>query len=314
MSEWAYRLLLALYPSRFRNEYGAAALALFLDRLRAERGFVPRFRLWIDVIRDTAVAVPGEYRREPLHFATSHASHGEDGATLSHDPIFYQFDPEIPRRSALINGAIVTIVVFTGLTLFMGSAAKRTPWLLGSHHPSRSHILPARTDAVAKTELDAEVKLKPMPFEPPISPYFRLILVLGALDTDHDNVISAAEIENAPAALRMLDKNQDGKLSAEECGQRFGPSAGSIDPASLRKAQLLFMRFHPVLAALDSNHDGEISASEIRNAARALRTLDLNQDGKLTEDELLPVVKPAGPEEDGEARRPSIPSVPPRIR
>lgn len=297
MSEWAYRLLLSLYPSRFRDEFGAAALALFRDRLRAERGSAQRFRLWIDMIRDTAVSVPVEYRRQPLHFAASRAAHGEDGATFSHGPDFYQFDPEIPRRSALINGGIVTIVAFTGLTLFMGSAAKRAPWLLGSHHPSRSHLLPARTDAIAKTELDAEVKLKPMPFEPPISPYFRLILVLGALDTDHDNIISAAEIENAPAALRRLDKNHDGKLSAEECGQRFGTSAASIDPASLRKARLLFMRFHPVLAALDSNHDGEISASEIRNAARTLRTLDRNHDGRLTEDELLPLVNPAGPQD-----------------
>jgi Ca2+-binding EF-hand superfamily protein len=289
MSEWVYRLLLALYPSRFREEFGAAALALFRDRLRAERGFVARLRLWIDLIRDTAVSLPVEYRREPLHFATSHAAHGEQGL------VFYQFDSEIPERSALINGALVTIVVFTGLILFMGSAAKHAPWLIGSHHPSRSHILPARTDAIAKTELDGEIKLKPMPFEPPMSPYFRLILVLGALDTDHDNVISAAEIDNAPAALRTLDKNHDGKLSAEECGQRFGTSPASMDAAFLKNAQLVFMRFHPVLAALDSNHDGEISASEIRSAPAALRSLDLNHDGKLTEDELLPLVNPKAP-------------------
>ncbi len=303
MSEWAYRVLLALYPSRFRDEYGAVALALLRDRLRAERGLVQRFRLWIDLIRDTAVSLPVEYRREPVRFATSHAADGEGGAAFCQGPRFYQCDPEIPRRSALINGAIVTIAAFAGLTMFMGSAAKHVPWLLGSHHPSRSHILPARTDAIAKTDLDGEVKLKPMPFEPPISPYFRLILVLGALDTDHDNVISAAEIDNAPAALRLLDKNHDGKLSAEECGQHFGTSTASLDAAFLRNAQLLFMKFHPVLAALDSNHDGEISASEIRNAAAALRTLDVNHDGKLTEDELLPLVNPAAPARADHARR-----------
>jgi hypothetical protein len=295
MSEWAYRVLLALYPSRFRDEYGGAAVALFRDRLHAERGFVPRFRLWIDLIRDAAVSLPVEYRRQsPVEQVT---------VTCAGGPVFYQCDSEIPRRGALINGAIVTVVVFTGLILFMGSAAKRAPWLLGSHHPSRSHILPARTDAIAKTDLDAEVKLKPMPFEPPISPYFRLILVLGALDTDHDNVISAAEIDNAPAALRTLDKNHDGKLSAEECGQRFGTSTASLDAAFVKNAQLVFMKFHPALAALDSNHDGEISASEIRNAAAALRTLDLNHDGKLTEDELLPLVNPAEPAGPGRARR-----------
>jgi hypothetical protein len=48
------------------------------------------------------------------------------------------------------------------------------------------------------------------------------------------------------------------------------------------------MRLNPVLAALDSDHDGEISADEIKNAAAALRTLDQNRDGSLTPDEVLP--------------------------
>jgi Ca2+-binding EF-hand superfamily protein len=293
MSELLYRWLLALYPSRFRDEYGAAALALFRDRLHAERGFVPRLQLWIDLIGDTLVSLPVEYRREPLSAARLPAALAQDGATFSHGPSFYQCDPEVPRRSALINGALATIAAFAGLIFFIGSAAKRAPWLIGSHHPAASHILPARTDGVPQGELDAEIKLKPKPYEPPISPYFQLILVLGALDTDHDNVISASEIENAPYALKTLDKNHDGKLSAEECGQRFGTSTASLDGAFLKDARLIFMRFHPVLAALDSNHDGEISASEIRNAAVALRTLDRNHDGKLTEEELLPAFVPA---------------------
>jgi Ca2+-binding EF-hand superfamily protein len=48
------------------------------------------------------------------------------------------------------------------------------------------------------------------------------------------------------------------------------------------------MRLHPVLAVLDADHDGEISASEILNARAALLTLDKNRDGQLTEGELLP--------------------------
>jgi Ca2+-binding EF-hand superfamily protein len=52
--------------------------------------------------------------------------------------------------------------------------------------------------------------------------------------------------------------------------------------------RLAFMRVHPVLAALDTNGDGEISASEIRNASASLRVLDANGDGKLVEGELRP--------------------------
>ena len=48
------------------------------------------------------------------------------------------------------------------------------------------------------------------------------------------------------------------------------------------------MRFHPVLAALDADHDGEISPSEILNAPASLLSLDKNRDGQLTEGELLP--------------------------
>ena len=40
--------------------------------------------------------------------------------------------------------------------------------------------------------------------------------LMAALDTNHDGVIDESEIENAPAALRALDKNGDGKLTFDE--------------------------------------------------------------------------------------------------
>jgi hypothetical protein len=106
-------------------------------------------------------------------------------------------------------------------------------------------------------------------------PYFRETWVVRALDADHDGIISAAEIANAPAALRTLDTDQNGALSAAECGA----------PAKYRRQ---FMLFHPVLAALDRDRDGEISASEIANAPAALKALDRDGDGDLTIDELRP--------------------------
>ena len=48
------------------------------------------------------------------------------------------------------------------------------------------------------------------------------------------------------------------------------------------------MRMLPVMQALDADQDGELSAKEIENAVAALKTLDKNKDGKLTEDELRP--------------------------
>lgn len=40
--------------------------------------------------------------------------------------------------------------------------------------------------------------------------------IIAALDANHDGVIDAAEISNAPAALKKLDKNGDGKLTRQE--------------------------------------------------------------------------------------------------
>ncbi|TWU30848.1 EF-hand domain-containing protein [Novipirellula artificiosorum] len=58
------------------------------------------------------------------------------------------------------------------------------------------------------------------------------------------------------------------------------------------------MRMLPVMAALDSDSDGVISADEIKASATALKSLDKNNDGTLTEDELRPQFggRGAGPE------------------
>lgn len=40
--------------------------------------------------------------------------------------------------------------------------------------------------------------------------------IIVALDANHDGIIDETEIANAPAALRTLDKNGDGKLTMDE--------------------------------------------------------------------------------------------------
>src|SRR5689334_19461749 len=53
-------------------------------------------------------------------------------------------------------------------------------------------------------------------------------------------------------------------------------------------------------AAIDTNHDGTISAAEIQGASSALLTLDTNKDGQLTADELAPEFGPGGRRGRGE--------------
>ena len=48
-----------------------------------------------------------------------------------------------------------------------------------------------------------------------------------------------------------------------------------------------------IITALDANKDGKLDATEIANAATALKTLDKNGDGEITADEMFGP-RPAG--------------------
>ena len=50
----------------------------------------------------------------------------------------------------------------------------------------------------------------------------RMDPVLAAIDADKNGTISAVELKNAEAALKPLDKDNDGQLSGEEIRPAFG--------------------------------------------------------------------------------------------
>ncbi len=55
------------------------------------------------------------------------------------------------------------------------------------------------------------------------------------------------------------------------------------------------LRMLPLMMALDTDEDGEISAKEMRRATAALKELDADGNGKLTADELRPQFPAGGP-------------------
>jgi hypothetical protein len=93
-------------------------------------------------------------------------------------------------------------------------------------------------------------------------------------------------------ALVALSAALTTNTQAQGRGQGRGPDGGFGGPQG----------GPPVFAALDTNQDGELSASEIKNAVAVLKKLDSDGNGKLTMDEIRPRRGKGGPER-GDSRQ-----------
>lgn len=280
MLRWLYIQLIWLHPAPFRWRFGDDMLDDF-DRsvLRAK----PRY--FADAVASLARQwlLRPEFRPESMPVAAD-ASLEALGV-----PLFQTIETYKPHPAALFQGGLLAILSISVAVLLIGKAGGvARPFLIGVHS-SRPSLLPIDRNSMTGSDLNTTVKLGPDPFEAWLKlarPYFTSMPVLGALDADRDLTLSPWEIGNAPAALRKLDIDYDGKLTPEECGLHIDPN--SVPPPLLAQLRQRFMSNHPVLAALDADHDGEISAWEIEHAAQSLKKLDRNHDGYLTADELIP--------------------------
>jgi Ca2+-binding EF-hand superfamily protein len=203
-------------------------------------------------------------------------------------PTFYSAPAGGPRPLALVQGAVAAAAVMGVLLFLMGRGGQHVVRLsIGSASP-RAGLLEVQTgEAPAKPSTEVAVRAaRSRPSSGRLFAYFRALLALEALDTDRDLAISDAEMAHAPAALRPLDRNRDGRLSPAECG--FEVPAGEADSGFVQRARTWYMRIHPLLAALDADGNGVISPVELATATASLRALDWNHDEALTSDELLP--------------------------
>lgn len=90
----------------------------------------------------------------------------------------------------------------------------------------------------------------------------------------------------------------------DDQGGGFGPPGGQGGPDDFGPPGG-FLRLFPLMAVLDTNEDGQISTKEMKRAAAALRTLDKDENGTLTEDELRPEMPhfvAGGPRGQGDQR------------
>jgi hypothetical protein len=109
------------------------------------------------------------------------------------------------------------------------------------------------------------------------------------LDKNEDGKLSAGEIKRAPKALLKLDENDDDSISSDELKpeepkksrrqrrkERDGEGQQPRPPQPQKS---------PLMEALDTNEDGELSKEEIANAIKSLTALDKDRDGKLSQEE-----------------------------
>jgi hypothetical protein len=115
MSEKIYTRLLRLYPSRFRKEYQGEALQLIRDRLRDERGFFKRARLWWDLISDVFAGLPSAYRNS--YAVTEAASLSFHAAGI---PSFKTLDDEPLGRGSILAGGTISLIVLAAFALLLG--------------------------------------------------------------------------------------------------------------------------------------------------------------------------------------------------
>jgi len=273
MLRWLYIQLIWRHPAPFRWRFGDDMLD---DFERAPK------RAQLRYLADAVVSLARQWLIRP-EFVRAEPP---PSATVL---LFQTFDTYKPRPAALLQGGLLAIFTILAPVLLIGKGGGMArPFLIGAPF-SRASVLHINRNSVPGSDLNTTVQVGPDPVNPWLKlaqSYFATMPVLLVLDTDHDLTLSPWEIRNAPAALRRLDLHHPGKLTVEEFGLNLDPKSGP--PDILAQIRRQFMSYHPVLAALDIGHTGELSAWEIDHAAAALKKLDRNHDGYLTPNELVP--------------------------
>ena len=123
------------------------------------------------------------------------------------------------------------------------------------------------------------------------------VKTLMAFDANGDGKLSRSELPGRFQGLfDRADGNQDGFLAPDEIRKMAAAQAPPPEPEGRGGrgrgdgpgGEMNFIRFDPILAAVDTNGDGVISADEIKNSAEAIRKLDKDGDGKVTREEATP--------------------------
>ena len=262
MCRWLYSVLLRLHPREFRERFGAEMLDIFEQESRAGNRAA--------LLMDGAISA---FRQRALRPAFEKPTLPAAGpAQLA--PVFQTLPGGLPRRSALVNGALITVALLSVVNFAAARGGGGIRKLLIGGTYFRPSVLPVEQRPAPGNEFADRVEVgssRVSRADETAEIYFRTVRVLRALDGDGDGVVSAPEMASASTALVRLDKDGDGTLSAQECDIRAES-----------------MHAHPVLSALDADGNGTISRHEIQTAPTLLKAIDADGDGTLTAAEVRP--------------------------
>jgi Ca2+-binding EF-hand superfamily protein len=127
---------------------------------------------------------------------------------------------------------------------------------------------------------------------PPPQPPMQASPLLNAIDVNHDGRIDGAELANAPARLKTLDKNGDGKLTRDEgglpagYGRVAGPGRAGGREGGRGEAGRGEAARGAEPAAGDRRFEVPIPGPTADELLELLMSFDKNKDGKLSKAEI----------------------------
>ena len=214
-----------------------------------------------------ALALGGCAAEEPAPESVQSEDREDDESQLRRTPAFRALDGDASGDLSTeeIEAAAESLAALDadGDGRLSGAELRPRPARVGSPAdiPEGARIFTLPTDA------DGEVDMADLP------PQLREFL--APADADGDGTASAADIIGLVSA-RSGEPNEEPGDPEEGEGPAPGADGGTDRPRV----------FGPLATALDTDRDGTVSEAELESAARSLRLLDHNGDGRLSPDEL----------------------------
>lgn len=282
MVRFLYAWLIRLHPRWFRARYGEEMRWIFKEE--AQRSGAAR------LLADAAVSVARQWAFRS-DFQPEPGAAVAAGRTVDGIPVFYTAEPEVPRPSAMLPGAIVSAAVFALLS-FAVAHGGRPPRALGRLEyystpmpdnsvlfggAGRAYAVAGRAPGAAGERPEGGLWAK---FEATVA----ALVMPGKPKAASETAAPAATLETEPLrGVRSAPSRAEIASTPYFLAAPAGRATAAQEAPPTRAAT--YIDLLAPLSALDSDSDGVLSAVEIAQAGVVLPALDANHDGRLSAEE-----------------------------